>query len=200
MAFLRPSPNIDPDADIRGRRVYLRYPTMQDYVAWAELRALSRHHLTPWEPQWAKDELTRSAFRRRLRFAQREARDDLGYAYLVFAETPLTLVGGLNFSNVRRGIAQSASVGYWIGAPYAGRGLMTDALRAAAQFAFVALRLNRLEAACLPSNTASARVLEKAGFRCEGRARQYLKIDGRWQDHDLYARLHEDPQPGQARD
>ena len=199
MAFLRPSPGIDPDAEIRGERACLRFPAMGDYAAWAELRALSRHHLTPWEPQWARDELTRSSFRRRLRQAQREVRDDLGYAYLIFAETPLTLVGGLNVGNVRRGIAQTGSIGYWIGAPYAGRGLMTDAVRAVTHFAFASVRLNRLEAACLPSNAASARVLAKAGFRLEGRARQYLKIDGRWQDHDLYALLHDDPRPEPAR-
>lgn len=195
MAFLRPSPGIDPDAEIRGEFVSLRLPNMSDYAAWAELRALSRQHLTPWEPQWARDELTRSSFRRRLRHIQREVRDDLGYAYLIFAETPLTLVGGLNISNVRRGIAQTASIGYWIGAPYAGRGLMTDAARTVTHFAFATLRLNRIEAACLPSNAASARVLAKVGFRLEGRARRYLKIDGRWQDHDLYALLHDDPRP-----
>ena len=198
MAFLRPSPSIDPDTEIRGARVSLRFPGMHDYAAWAELRALSRQHLTPWEPKWARDELARSSFRRRLRHAHRELRDDLGYAYLIFAESPLTLVGGLNISNVRRGIAQTASIGYWIGAPYAGRGLMTDAVRAATQYAFATLRLNRLEAACLPSNASSARVLTKAGFRLEGRARQLLRIDGRWQDHDLYGLLHDDPRPAPA--
>lgn len=199
MAFLRPSFSFDPDADIRGARVHLRYPLMQDYAAWAELRALSRQHLSPWEPQWARDELSRSSFRRRLRAAQREARDDLGYSYLIFAETPPRLVGGLNLSNVRRGIAQTASIGYWIGAPYAGRGLMTEAVQTVALFAFSTLRLHRLEAACLPTNAASMRVLEKAGFRLEGLARQYLKIDGRWQDHSLYARVQDDPQPDAAR-
>src|SRR5262245_3219526 len=199
MAFLRPSLSVDPDADIRGPRVYLRYAAMHDYAAWAELRALSRQHLTPWEPQWARDELTRSSFRRRLRQAQREVRDDLGYAYLIFGETPLTLLGGLNISNVRRGVAQAASMGYWIGAPYAGRGYMTEAVRAAAHFAFASLKLNRLEAACLPTNVASSRVLIKGGFKLEGRARQFLKIDGRWQDHDLYAMLHDDPRPEPAR-
>ena len=199
MAFLRPSLSIDPDADIRGARVYLRVPSMQDYAAWAELRALSRQHLTPWEPQWARDELTRSAFRRRLRAAQRDARDDLGYSYLIFAEAPLRLVGGLNISNVRRGIAQMASIGYWIGAPYTGRGLMTEAVRTVAAFAFSALRLHRLEAACLPANAPSMRVLEKAGFQPEGQARKYLKIDGRWQDHNLYALLRDDLQSEPAR-
>ena len=103
------------------------------------------------------------------------------------------LIGGLNISNVRRGVAQAASLGYWMGAPYAGRGLMTDAVRAALHFAFSTLRLNRLEAACLPTNAASQRVLEKAGFTREGRARRYLKINGQWQDHDLFALLQDDP-------
>lgn len=193
MAFLRPYPSIDADAEVRGARVFLRHPTMQDYSAWAELRALSRQHLTPWEPQWTRDELARSSFRRRLRQFQRELRDDQGYAYLIFSETDAALLGGLNISNVRRGVAQAASFGYWMGAPYAGRGLMTDAVRAALPFAFGTLGLNRLEAACLPNNVASARVLEKTGFKCEGRARRYLKINGQWQDHDLFALLRDDP-------
>jgi ribosomal-protein-alanine N-acetyltransferase len=193
MAFLRPSLVVDPDTEIRGGRVFLRPPAMQDYPPWAELRALSRAHLTPWEPQWARDELARSNFRRRLRQYHREMRDDQGYAYLIFTDADAMLVGGLNISNVRRGVAQAASIGYWMGAPHAGRGLMTEAVRAAAAFAFGPLRLNRLEAACLPSNAASQRVLEKVGFAREGRARRYLKINGQWQDHDLFALLQDDP-------
>jgi ribosomal-protein-alanine N-acetyltransferase len=199
MAFLKPLHSIDPEAEIHGTRVYLRQPAMLDYPAWAELRALSRQHLTPWEPEWARDELTRSAFRRRLRQIAREARDGHGYAYFIFSEEDATLLGGLNIGNVRRGVAQAASLGYWMGAPHAGRGLMTDAVYTAVHFAFGTLRLNRLEAACLPSNAASARVLIKAGFMLEGRARRYLKIDGCWQDHDLYALLHDDPRPVPAR-
>ena len=193
MAFLRPSPSIDAEAEIRGARLFLRHPVMHDYSAWAELRALSRQHLTPWEPQWTRDELARASFRRRLRQFQRELRDDQGYAYLIFSDTDGALLGGLNISNVRRGVAQAASLGYWMGAPHAGRGLMTEAVRAAVYFAFSSLRLNRLEAACLPDNVASARVLEKAGFTREGRARRYLKINGQWKDHDLFALLHDDP-------
>jgi ribosomal-protein-alanine N-acetyltransferase len=192
MAFLRPSSG-DLETEIRGARVHLRYPGMQDYPAWAELRALSRQHLTPWEPKWSRDELTRASFRKRLRQFHREVRDDQGYAYLIFSNADATLVGGLNISNVRRGIAQAAGLGYWMGAPYAGHGLMTDSVRAAVRFAFGPLGLNRLEAACLPSNAASARVLEKTGFIREGRARRYLKINGEWQDHDLFALLHDDP-------
>lgn len=193
MAFLRPSPIVDPDVEIRGTRVFLRHPTMQDYAAWAELRALSRAHLVPWEPQWARDELTRSNFRRRLRQYYRELRDDQGYAYLIFSDADSRVLGGLNISNVRRGVAQTASLGYWMGVPYIGAGLMTDAVRTTLRFAFGALRLNRLEAACLPSNAASQRVLEKVGFIREGRARCYLKINGQWHDHDLFALLQDDP-------
>jgi ribosomal-protein-alanine N-acetyltransferase len=192
MAFSR-SILPDVDAEVRGRQVYLRQPAMGDYSAWAELRALSRQHLTVWEPLWTRDELSRSAFRRRLRQYQREMREDQGYAFLIFREGDVTLVGGLTISNVRRGVAQSASVGYWMGLPHVRCGYMTDALRAVVPFAFGTLGLHRMEAACLPHNAPSARVLEKAGFRREGTARRYLKINDIWQDHDLYALLHDDP-------
>jgi [ribosomal protein S5]-alanine N-acetyltransferase len=191
MAFSR-SILPDVDAEVRGREVYLRQPVMGDYAAWAELRALSRQHLTVWEPLWTRDELARSAFRRRLRQYQREMREDQGYAFLLFREADAALLGGLTISNIRRGVAQSASVGYWMGLPHVGRGHMTEAVRAIVPFAFGKLGLHRLEAACLPHNTPSARVLEKSGFRREGTARRYLKINDVWQDHDLYAVLHDD--------
>jgi [ribosomal protein S5]-alanine N-acetyltransferase len=191
MAFSR-SILPDVDAEVRGREVYLRQPVMGDYAAWAELRALSRQHLTMWEPLWTRDELARSAFRRRLRQYQREMREDQGYAFLMFREADAALLGGLTISNIRRGVAQSASVGYWMGLPHVRRGHMTEAVRAIVPFAFGTLGLHRLEAACLPHNTPSARVLEKSGFRREGTARRYLKINDVWQDHDLYALLHDD--------
>jgi ribosomal-protein-alanine N-acetyltransferase len=192
MAFLRSSSGIDPDAEVHGRELFLRHPAMGDYAAWAELRALSRHHLTVWEPQWARDELTRSAFRRRLRQYQRELREDQGYAFLIFRSVDATLLGGLSISNVRRGVAQAASVGYWIGVPHIRRGHMSNAVKACLPFAFNTLGLHRLEAACLPHNIPSQRVLEKVGFKREGMARRYLKINGVWQDHDLFALLQDD--------
>ena len=193
MAFLRSS-GIDAEAEVHGQDVFLRHPAMGDYAAWAQLRAVSRQHLTVWEPQWARDELTRSAYRRRLRQYQRELRDDQGYAFLIFRHADSTLLGGLSISNVRRGVAQAASVGYWIGAPHVRRGHMTDAVGAVLPFAFATLGLHRLEAACLPHNLASTRVLEKVGFKREGMARRYLKINGIWQDHDLFALLQDDAQ------
>jgi [ribosomal protein S5]-alanine N-acetyltransferase len=192
MAFLRSSSPSDGESEIIGQGVLLRHPAMGDYQAWAELRAKSRQHLTVWEPQWSRDELTRSAFRRRLRQYQREMREDLGYAFLIFRRIDYVLLGGLSISNVRRGVAQAASLGYWIGVTHVGHGHMTDAVRAVLPFAFVTLGLHRLEAACLPHNQPSARVLQKVGFEREGMARRYLKINGVWQDHDLFALLQED--------
>ena len=196
MAFLRTSLGIENAAPIRGNGLWLRAPGMSDYVQWAELRAMSRAHLTPWEPQWSSDELTRSAFRRRLRHYARESREDLGYAFFILRAGDEALAGGLTITNVRRGISQSATLGYWIGLPHIRRGYMTSAVNAALGFAFDELRLHRVEAACMPSNAASIRVLERCGFENEGRARSYLKIDGVWQDHLLFAQLNNNAQAG----
>lgn len=196
MAFLRSSSGHDSALTLRGRSVWMRAPLMADYVAWAELRAMSRDHLTPWEPQWQRDELSRSAFRRRVRHYQREAREDLGYAFLIFSEADDQLIGGLTLSNVRRGVTQAGVLGYWIGKPFAGRGHMTEAVRAAVGFAFDTLHLHRLEAATMPSNIASIRVLEHNGFRREGFARQLLKINGVWEDHLLHGLLSGDERGG----
>src|SRR5207245_11020414 len=104
-------------------------------------------------------------------------------------------VGGLPLENMRVGCPQAGSLGYWIGAPYARQGHMTAAVRTLIPFAFGTLKLHRVEAACIPANVASIRLLEKTGFQREGFAQQYLCIDGAWQDHFLYARLEQDALP-----
>ncbi len=198
MAFLRTSISQETGPLIRARRVGLRAPQMVDYAAWAEIRQVSRAHLVPWEPTWARDELTWSAFRRRIRHYQREVRDDLGYAFFIFSAHDDTLIGGLTLSNVRRGVTQAASIGYWLGARYTGQGYMREAVAAIGTYAFERLQLHRLEAACLPRNAASIAVLEHCGFVREGHARRYLKINGEWQDHVLLARLSDDPPTSEA--
>ncbi len=111
MAFLRAS-IANENAVVQGRGVWLRPPLMGDYAAWAELRTLSRAHLVPWEPAWPRDDLSKSGYRRRLRHYQREARDDSGYAFLLFDAATDALMGGVTLSNVRRGVTQSATLGY----------------------------------------------------------------------------------------
>jgi ribosomal-protein-alanine N-acetyltransferase len=178
---------------IAGAGVTLRLPHSGDFAEWAALRERSRAFLTPWEPTWPADDLTRAAFRRRLKRYAEDQRNDLAYAFLIFRSDDNAMVGGLTLANIRRGVAQAGSIGYWVGAPFAGKGYMTAAMHALAPFCFGTLRLHRLEAACIPSNTASIRLLERTGFQREGYARAYLCINGTWQDHLLYARLKDDP-------
>jgi len=172
---------------LEGQRVRLRLPGWQDYAEWAALRAESRAFLEPWEPRWAPDELSRAAFRHRVRRSKHDYEQGTGISFFVFEKAEGRLAGGISLSNIRHGVAQSASIGYWMGERYAGKGLMHEALRLIIPFAFEQLRLHRLEAACIPSNTRSMRLLEKAGFQREGLLRSYLRINGVWQDHHLYA-------------
>ena len=173
-------------------RLYLRPPAERDWRAWARIREESRDFLTPWEPTWPADALTREAFRRRLRRNAEEWREGTACSLLIFAKSGDALLGGITLSHVRRGVAQMASLGYWIGARHARRGYMTEALGAVIRFAFEDLGLHRLEAACLPTNAASERLLLKCGFRQEGFARRYLRIDGTWHDHLLFGLVRED--------
>jgi [ribosomal protein S5]-alanine N-acetyltransferase len=189
MAFFRTINFSDPLPFITGEGVTLRTPQATDFNEWAALREQSREFLVPWEPTWPADDLTRSAFRRRIRRYAEDLRTDQGYAFLIARSEDNVLVGGLTLANIRRGVAQAGSLGYWMGRPFVRQGYMTAAVGALIPFAFATLRLHRLEAACIPTNAASIRLLEKTGFVREGYARDYLCINGIWQDHLLYGRL-----------
>jgi [ribosomal protein S5]-alanine N-acetyltransferase len=193
MAFFRTINFTEPLQSIEGNGVMLRTPQMTDFEEWAALRETSREFLTPWEPTWPIDDLTRGAFRRRIKRYAEDLRSDQGYAFLIVRCTDGALVGGLTLANIRRGVAQAGSIGYWIGLPYIRQGYMSAAVRAIIPFAFASLRLHRLEAACIPTNTGSIKLLEKTGFVREGYAREYLCINGAWQDHLLYGQLNDDP-------
>ncbi|MEO5322069.1 GNAT family N-acetyltransferase [Mesorhizobium sp. CC13] len=179
---------------LKGERVTLRMPVSRDYHEWATLRAESRSFLVPWEPSWAPDELDRSAWRVRLARYQDDNVQGTSAAFFIYENAGGKLVGGITLGNIRYGVAQTGHIGYWIGERYAGQGLMLDAVRLLARHAFDTLRLHRIEAACIPENTRSVRVLEKAGFRREGLLRSYLRINGEWHDHYLYALIADDPQ------
>jgi ribosomal-protein-alanine N-acetyltransferase len=192
MSFLRIVAQ-EPLPVLRSARLLLRPPVMADHAAWAELRSVSRAFLEPWEPTWPEDDLERSAFRRRLRRYASELRDGLAYPWFVFDAASRDLLGGVTLAQVRRGVTQAGTLGYWMGARHAGRGVMTEAVGLVAGFAFTTLRLHRLEASCLPENTRSIRLLEKVGFSREGFARRYLCIAGDWRDHILWGLLADDP-------
>lgn len=171
---------------IDGEGIYLRAPESRDFVDWSEVREASRAFLTPWEPTWAADELSRGSYRYKLRRYTEDARDDKAYALFLFREQDDQLLGGLTLSHVRRGVAQTASLGYWTGQMFAGQGYMSAGVRTVVRYAFDDLELHRVEAACQPENMASRRVLEKAGFTHEGQAKAYLRINGQWRDHVLF--------------
>ncbi len=192
MAFFRTVSFSETMPAILGDGISLRMPQTSDHAEWAALREASRAFLTPWEPTWPSDDLTRGAFRRRLKRYADDQRNDLAYALMIFRNEDNALVGGITLANIRRGVAQAGSIGYWVGEPYARKGYMTAAVRALIPFSFQTLRLHRLEAACIPGNAASVALLERTGFIREGYARRYLCINGVWQDHLLYARLVDD--------
>jgi [ribosomal protein S5]-alanine N-acetyltransferase len=198
MAFFRTINFAEPLPSIEGDGVVLRTPQMTDFGEWSALRETSRDFLTPWEPTWPSDDLTRSAFRRRIRRYVEDLRSDQGYAFLIARSSDGALLGGVTLANIRRGVAQAGSLGYWMGLPFIRQGYMTAAVRAVIPFAFASLRLHRLEAACIPSNSGSIKLLEKTGFVREGYAREYLCINGIWQDHLLYAHVNDGSDNGRA--
>ncbi len=176
-----------------GPRVTLRAPRASDYAAWQKLRRESREFLKPYEPRWSEADLSHRVFTARLRRGREEARAGSDYTFFIFERESgrETLVGGLTLSNVRRRAAQFVTLGYWMGQPFAGRGLMTEAVGVVVPFVFDTLGLHRINAALLPDNTASRRVLEKNGFKEEGFAQSYLQIDGKWRDHVLFGLVRE---------
>lgn len=177
---------------VDGAQVSLRYPVASDHNEWSRLRAESRAFLEPWEPSWAPDDLTRSAFRHRIR--RYDADRDTGQSLALFVCLKSTgeLIGGITLGAIRRGAAQSCMLGYWMGERHAGKGLMRDALETLVPHVFDTMLLHRIEAACIPDNARSQRLLEKIGFRREGFLNGYLKINGKWRDHLLYALIAED--------
>jgi len=165
--------------------IRLRPPRMSDFLQWSTLRERSREFLQPWEPAWPADDLTRPAFRRRLGAYSRDIETGQGYPFFIFDMNEV-LVGGITLSNVRRGVAQAATMGYWVGQQHARKGYVSRGVKAVCRFGFDKLRLHRIEAACLPSNIPSRDLLLKVGFSLEGKARAYLKINGAWRDHLLF--------------
>ena len=177
---------------LETERMTLRLPAHGDWRAWADLRSESAAFLTPWEPTWATDHLTRRSFTNRVYWAQRAEAQGTALPFLLIRRQDQVLLGAITLDNIRRGPAQSGTVGYWIGEQFSRRGYMREAIQALVHHAFTGLDLSRIEAACLPENAASRGVLEKTGFKYEGVAQSYLQINGRWRNHVLYAALRAD--------
>lgn len=150
-----------------------------------EVRSRSREHLEPWEP--LRDESFYTLAGQTAAVEAAVAAREAGRAYPFVVEREGRIAGAVNLNEVVRGIFQNAYLGYWIDGACGGRGFATEAVRQAVAFAFGEGGLHRVQAAVMPRNGASIRVLEKAGFREEGLALRYLKIAGVWQDHRIFA-------------
>lgn len=177
---------------IETARMTLRLPVHSDFRGWATLREQSADFLIPWEPTWAPEHLTRRAFANRVYWAQRATSGGTALPLFLISRESSIVLGAITLDNIRRGPSQAGTLGYWIGQPYARQGYMREAIEAVVHHAFTALDLSRVEAACLPENTASRGALEKCGFKYEGVSQSHLQINGRWRNHVLYANLRGD--------
>jgi ribosomal-protein-alanine N-acetyltransferase len=178
--------------EITGQKVILRPPQYSDWKAWADERKKNKLYLQPWEPLWSINELERSSFVKRVRMFERLSHNDQAYSFLIFTSDNEDFIGEVNISNVQRGIIQSCTIGYWIAKDCEGKGMMSESLELVKEFIFNELKLHRIEAACLPHNMPSLKVLLKNGFIKEGTARKLLKINDKWQDHTVLSVIVDD--------
>jgi ribosomal-protein-alanine N-acetyltransferase len=177
---------------LETERMTLRPPVHGDYREWAALREAGREFLTPWEPTWNADHLSRKAFTNRVYWANRAIANETDIPLFLTRREDGVLLGAITLSNIRRGPNQAGTTGYWVGQAHAREGYMREAVSAVVHYAFETLDLSRMEAGCLPENTPSRRLLEKCGYKYEGVAQSYLQINGRWRNHVLYANLRHD--------
>jgi ribosomal-protein-alanine N-acetyltransferase len=165
-------------------RVFLRAPAASDRDEFVSLMVSSRSFHRPWATAPVDAE----------RFAAylTDSRRSDFEAMLVCRRTDLAILGFFNLSQIVRRSLQSAYLGYAVGKPFAGQGYMRDGIELVLQHAFVDLRLHRIEANIQPENHASIALARGAGFRREGFSPRYLKIAGRWRDHERWAILADD--------
>lgn len=181
-----------PDLKLEGFRTIVRPARPSDYPQWQTIREANKARLKPLEPRWAKDSLSEGYFERRLKRQAQDWRGDRAYCFVVAERQSDELIGGMNLNHVCRGAAQCASLGYWIDEAREGQGFMSEAGRMVIEYSFNTLRLHRINAACLPENERSRKLLSKLGFAEEGFAKAYYQINGDWKDHILYGLVRSD--------
>ena len=180
---------------LSGPRVQLRPLKASDWSQWRDVRVRSRDWLEPWEPlgePGASDPVSDAeAFKARCGAWERQRHFDAAYGFGIFLKKG-EFVGEVSLGSVQRGPFQSANVGYWIDESHAGQGYMPEAVALVLRYAFEELGLHRVEAAIVPRNKRSRRVVEKLGMRDEGTSERFLQIRGVWEDHVRYAFTLED--------
>lgn len=186
MPFRKPKPLLVSE------RIYLRLPVVRDHQSWVNIRQGNADFLRQWEPRRRPDQHAYTQFKERVAWSKDSLKKERALALLIFRKSDDALLGAITLDNIRKGPAQAASVGYWLGEEFTGQGYMKEALDRVVAYAFAELDLSRIEAAILEENKASRRLLERSGFRYEGVAQAYLQIDGRWRQHLLFANIRRD--------
>jgi ribosomal-protein-alanine N-acetyltransferase len=171
---------------LEGLRVYTRPAKITDRDAWLEIRKKNKDFLMPFEPTWPQKCLTKAFFIKKLVAQSQNWDKDKSYSFLIFLNDNQSLIGGININNVTRGASQFATLGYWLGEEFQGKGFMAEATNLIVGFSFTELGLQRLNAGCLAHNKRSQNMLKNIGFKEEGYAEKYIQINGKRQDHVLF--------------
>lgn len=152
----------------------------------------NQKHFSPWTPSFGSDTLSAAHHQEQLLIHEEATRRKEGLRWYAFHRLDRPnhyIIGDFAISNITRGPIQTAWIGYKVDERVIGQGCATECLKEICTFAFKVLHLHRLEALIMPSNTASIRVAEKAGFKLEGTARKALLINGVWEDHLRFSLL-----------
>jgi ribosomal-protein-alanine N-acetyltransferase len=180
---------------VETERLVLRPPRTADVPEMRRALRQNAAHLRPWSvaPASGEDPASLTSVSRAVLRHRREWKQGQAYVLLITPrDDERTIIGRIALGGVLRGAFQNGYLGYWIDVDHQGRGLTTEAVRAATGFALESAALHRVQAAVMPRNAASQRVLEKAGYRREGLAVRYLCIAGAWEDHLIFATTTED--------
>jgi ribosomal-protein-alanine N-acetyltransferase len=175
-----------------AKRIYIRRLELDDTESLLRLRLNNREYLQPFEPRFLETHFTYEGQKEGIIKGIEQWEKDLGYPFGIFLKENNQLIGRVNLSNVVRGAWQNCTIGYFIAKEMQRKGYMTEAVTLAVWFAFEEANLHRVQAAVMPRNIGSIRVVEKVGFRYEGRSKHYLCINGVWKDHNIYALTKED--------
>ena len=181
-----------PPVKLYGKRTLVRPPSETDWPAWLDIRTKNKQALTPFEPTWPRNSLSEEFFTKMFYKQINDWGADYRYAFLIYNIDDTQLLGGVNINNVQRGVLQSASFGYWLDKDQQGNGYMSDALTSLIAFSFTTLDLHRLQIACMPHNEKSINIAKRLNFTDEGFAKRYIKINGKWEDHQLFGLTIED--------
>ena len=174
---------------VLSERLILRLPVIADYEKWVVLRKKSEDFLNKWEPEKDTNYYSKNLFKKRVKWAKKNFDLKIVLHFFIFLRSNYQLVGGITLDNIRYGPFQSATLGYWIGEEFSKKGIMTEGLNSMMIYASQNIGISRIEAATLPNNIASRRLLEKCNFKYEGVGQYFLQIKGKWQHHILYANI-----------